>query len=142
MRFSIRTLQVPTKWGAGAFSPGLTQGGASATNGQNKVIGMPGTVPVPSPAPPALDDSALGGPFNQPSKVSPDVFYPSIYYNPPNPSLHFPGQVFGDNVLPVPAVAQGRYPLQWQHRSRIGGRTTTTSNRPFTQWPTYSGRAS
>lgn len=139
MRWAIRTLQVPTK-GTAAFTPGPIIGGAPATNGQNQVYGAPGTVRIPSPSPPALNDSELGGPFNQPSRVAPNWFLPSIYTGLPNSTLHFPGRVFGDSVVPVPAVIQGRSALQTQHRWRIGGRTATTAVRPFTQWPTYSGR--
>ena len=138
MRVQTRTLQVP-RWGAGAFSPGLTSGGAPATNGQNKISGQPGTVPVPSPRPAALDDSVLGGPYNQPSAVAPNVIYPSIYTFHANPSVHFPGAILSDNVMPVPAPNPGRTSLQWQHRVRVGGRTTTSAVRPFTSWPTYSG---
>lgn len=140
MRVQTRTLQVP-RCGAGAFSPGLTSGGAPATNGQNKISGQPGTVPVPSPRPSALDDSALGGPFNQPSSVAPNVIYPSIYTFHANPSVHFPGKIMSDNVMPVPAPNPGRTSLQWQHRVRVGGRTTTSAIRPFTSWPTYGSRA-
>lgn len=140
MRFQIRTLQLP-KTGFGAFSPSLTHGGAPATNGQNVVTGMPGTVPVRSPRPAALDDSALGGPYNQPSAVAPDVIYPCIYVAHANPTLHFPGALVSDHVLPVPTPNPGRTALQWQHRTRVGGRTATSARRPFTQWPTY-GRSS
>ncbi len=132
-------MQVPER-GAGAFLPGLTKGGAPSTNGQNEVFGAPGTMAVPSPRPPAMTDSQLGGPYNQPSSCAPNVFYPSIYYAIMNPSLHFPGRLICDNVLPVPAIIQGRSAQQTQRRTRVGGRTATAAFRPFTQWPTYSGR--
>jgi len=138
MRFQIRTLQVPTK-GSGAFMPMLTSQASAATNGQNVVVGNPGTVRVPSPRPPALSDGELGGPFNQPSSVAPDWFLPSIYINRANSTLRFPGKLLSDNVLPVPAVNMGRKIVNWQHKTRVGGRTTTANPRPFTQWPTYGG---
>ena len=140
MRFAVRTLQVPSKWGTGAFLPTLTWAGAPATNGQNVVQGCPGTMRIPSPRPAAMDDSMLGGPNNQPSSQAPDWFLPSIYIARVNSSLRFPGKVFGDNALPVPAVNVGRTAIQSQHRTRLGGRTATASLRPFTQWPTYNGR--
>lgn len=140
MRFAVRVLQVPHKWGTGAFLPTLAFGGAPASNGRNKVDGAPGTVRVPSPRPAALDDSALGGPANQPSSVAPDWILPSIYVARVNRGLHFPGRLFGDSVLPVPVPNVGRTAIQSQHRVRLGGRTATSSLRPFTQWPTYGGR--
>jgi hypothetical protein len=138
VRVQTRTLQVP-KGTPGAFSPGLTIGGAPATNGQNIVTGAPGTVPIYSPRPAALNDGQLGGPYNQPSSVAPDWFLPSIYTGHANSTLHFPGRILSDNVLPVPAGNPGRTALQWQHRTRIGGRTATAANRPWTTWPTYGG---
>jgi len=138
MRIQVRTLQVPRR-GAGAFLPGLTRTPTAATNGQNQVFGAPGTMAVPSPRPAAMNDGELGGPFNQPSSVAPDVFYPSIYYAIMNPTLHFPGKIQSDNVVPVPAVAQGRSALQTQYKTRVGGRTAVAAFRPFTQWPTYAG---
>jgi hypothetical protein len=138
MRVQVRTLQVPRR-GGGAFLPGLTPIPTAATNGQNEVYGCPGTMAVPSPRPPAMGDSELGGPFNQPSAVSPNVFYPSIYYAIVNNTLRFPGRIWSDAVLPVPAVAMGRSAAQTQYRTRVGGRTATAAFRPFTQWPTYAG---
>lgn len=140
MRVQTRTLQVP-KGCAGAFSPGLTIGGAPATNGRNIVTGAPGTVPVYAPRPAALDDSQLGGPLNQPSSVAPNFIMPCIYTFHANPGVHFPGKIKSDNPLPVPVPNHGRTALQWQHRTRVGGRTATPAFRPFTQWPVYGGGA-
>ena len=139
MRFAVRTLQVPAKWGMGAFLPTLTFGGAPATNGQNKISGAPGTIRIPSPRPPGMVDAG-NSPQNQPSDVAPNWFLPALYTAHANPTLHFPGRLFGDNVLPTPVPNVGRTAIQSQHRVRLGGRTTTGSFRPFTQWPTYGGR--
>ena len=138
MRIQVRTLQVPRR-GAGAFLPGVTPIPTAATNGQNEVWGCPGTMAIPSPRPPALQDGELGGPFNQPSSVAPNFFYPSIYYAKMNNTLRFPGKLLSDNVLPVPAIAVGRSAKQSQYKTRVGGRTATAAFRPFTQWPTYAG---
>jgi hypothetical protein len=67
------------------------------------------------------------------------VFYPALYTFRANPSVHFPGKLFGDSVVPVPATNLGRTALQTQHRFRLGGRTATDAMRPFTQWPVYGG---
>jgi hypothetical protein len=135
MRIQIRTLNVP-KIGQGAFLPTLTWGAAPATNGQNIVTGAPGTVKVASPRPPALNDNSWGGLW-QSSSVAPNYIAPSIYVAHANPSLVFDGKKIGNNVLPVPAIADTRIPAQTQYKPRIGGRTVTSNTRPFTQWPTY-----
>ena len=139
MRMQYRTLQVPTK-GRMAFLPVASSQATASSNGQNKIVGMPGTVPVPSPRPPALDDQGLGGKYNQPSSCAPNVIYPSIYYFVPNDSVKFPGALLNDHVLPVPAKHFGRTAVQSQYRTRVGGRTATAAIRPFTKWPTYGGR--
>ena len=141
MRVQYRTLQVPPA-ARGAFAPQVTLGGAPSSNGGNVVSGAPGTVAIPSPSPAALSDGQLGGPFNQPSSVAPNVIYPALYTFHANPGVHFPGKLMNDHVVPVPAGNSGRSSLQWQHRVRIGGRTTTDAVRPFTQWPTYGGKGS
>jgi hypothetical protein len=81
-------------------------------------------------------------PTNQGSDVAPNVFYPSIYVARVNPSLHFPGALVSDHVLPVPAIAVGRSAQQNQYKTRIGGRTATAAIRPWTTWPTYQKQAS
>ena len=136
MRWQIRTLQTP-KRGAGAFTVIPAQSYTATFNGQNIVTGSPGTEWVPSPRPAAMQDGELGGPYNQPSSVAPDAFKPAIYVAHANPTLHFPGSLISDNVLPVPAVNPTRIPMQSQYKTRVGGRTTTPSNRPWVQWPIY-----
>ena len=138
MRTSYRTLQVPRK-GAGAFAPTMTVNATASANGANQVYGAPGTVAVPSPRPAALADGELGGPYNQPSAVVPDVIFPAIYYAVMNRGLHFPGRLLSDHVLPVPAGAIGRTAAPWHHRTRVGGQTATAARRPFTRWPVYGG---
>jgi hypothetical protein len=141
MRIRYRVLQTPSK-GAGAFMPVPAAQRQAASAGQNQagIVGSPGTTPVPSPRPESMNDQSFGGRYNQPSDCAPNVFYPSIYYWRPNHSVHFPGKLLCDHVLPVPAQPMGAVPKQWQHRVRVGGRTTTAAIRPFTQWPTYGGR--
>lgn len=143
MRWRYRTLQVPQK-GTGAFVPVPAQSYSAAFNGQNLIDGNPGTVAIPSPRPPTLNDGELGGPFNQPSSVSPDVFYPSIYTVRCNRTMRFPGIGGGltrhnDHPVPVPAGNLGLFKQNFMHRVRVGGRTVTKAVRPFTQWPTYKG---
>jgi hypothetical protein len=138
MRHSIRTLQVPTASGTGAFVVVPARSSTASFNGGNVVEGMPGTVPVPSPRPAALNDGQLGGPFNQPSSVAPDFILPSIYISRVAPgNKHLSGGLYSENYSPKPAAAWSMIPAQWQKRVRVGGRTVTSAVRAFTQWPTY-----
>ena len=140
MRMQIRTLQVPQR-GYGAFCPTLTPTGTGATNGGNVVVGMPGTVPVSSPRPAALRDGELGGPYNQPSSVAPNVFFPSIYYHVALRARKVNVAIMSKiNPLPKPAVNLGRTAAPWNLRVRVGGQTATSNPRPFTRFPTYGGR--
>ncbi len=142
MRQQYRTLQVPVRWGTGAFVPLPAAQATACMNGQNVVIGAPGTVAIPSPRPPAMNDGMLGGPLNQPSSCSPDVFYPSIYFYRINSTMTFDGLGTGgtrgnDYPMPMPAASWTYVATQFMHRVRIGGRRVTDAVRPFTQWPTY-----
>ena len=147
MRWTYRTLQVPQSWGTGAFMPVPAQINTASSNGQNKVFGAPGTMAVASPRPAALSDGELGGPYNQPSSVSPNVIYPSIYVVIPNNTMTMDGLGTGltrgnDHPAPVAAIAPNAIPGNFSHRVRVGGRTVTRATRPFTQWRDYSGKKS
>ena len=140
MRHQIRTLQVPTAWGTGAFVSIPAKSSTAAFNGQNIITGAPGTVPVPSPRPPALDDSSLGGPYNQPSAVSPNYILPSIYVAHVNNTMAFPGDSGTGritNISPIPATSPGNIVVDGFGKPRIGGDTVTKAVRPFTMWKTY-----
>jgi len=141
MRTQIRTLQVPTRWGTGAFMAVPAAVSTAEFNGQNIVTGVPGTRCIPSPRPPALSDGELGGPYNQPSAVSPNYFKPSIYTVRINRTMLFGGALF-ENVAPAPATAIGAVVRTGWMKPVIGGNRVTRAVRPFTQWRTYSGGAS
>lgn len=141
-QLAIKMNQAPGK-GLGAFMPvpyGCTTPAASS-QGLLRVEGHPGTVAVPSPAPAALDDGELGGPYNQPSRVAPNYILPSQYIphisrattgltpTPPNAPQ--------GNIAPVPAPYIARSAPQTQMKTRIGGRTTTAWPRQFVRWLTY-----
>lgn len=139
MRHQIRTLQAPTGWGTGAFTAIPAQSSTAQFNGQNIVTGAPGTVPVRSPRPAAINDTMLGGPYVQPSNVAPNYILPSIYVAHVNQSMHFPGDTNITNVTPVPSTAIGAVPATGWAKPRIGGDTVTRAVRPFTRWNTYGG---
>ena len=135
----IKMNNAPTR-GIGAFMPppyGATTPAASS-QGVLQVRGYPGTMRVTSPAPAALNDGELGGPYNQPSRVAPDYLLPSLYWAILKKANTFPGfRVRSTNVAPVPAPYVARTGTQTQYRTRIGGRTVTRWPRQFTRWPNY-----
>ena len=121
--------------------PQLTSTASAATNGQNHVYGCPGTMRIASPRPPALNDGELGGPFNQPSAVAPNFFYPSIYYRRMKRAFQVNAARFsGVNPMPAPARNPGRVAQPWNYKVRVGGQTATSNPRPFTRFPTYNGK--
>jgi len=135
-RWQIRNLQIPTK-GAGAFTPMPAPIPTAATNGQNQVVGAPGTLRIISPRPTAVNDGNFGGPYNQPSSVAPNWTLPTLYVVRMNQTLRFPGKFRSDNVLPVPSVRITATPVVPQRKHRIGGQRVTRDVRVFPQWPTY-----
>ena len=141
MRHQIRTLQVPTNWGTGAFVAVPAANSTAEFNGQNIVSGQPGNKAVYSPRPAAIQSTDIGGPYVQPSSVSPNAFLPSIYTVRVNNSMLFGGSLFR-NVAPVPATAIGAVVRNGWFNPVIGGNRVTRAVRPFTQWATYNGGAS
>lgn len=139
MRAHIRMMNAP-KRGFGAFMPApyAVTTPAASSQGVLRVEGYPGTRRIPSPPPAAINDAELGGPFNQPSRVSPDYILPSIYIAHISNKTTFVGQSrVSSNVAPVPVPSIGRTGTQTQHKVRVGGRTVTAWPRQFIRWPTY-----
>ena len=142
MRHQIRVLQAPTAWGTGAFVSIPAQSSTASFNGQNLITGAPGTVPIYSPRPAAMDDSSLGGEFNQPSAVAPNWILPSIYVAHANKTMRFPGDIAITNVSPVPATAIGAVVATNWRKPSLGGDQVTRAVRPFTQWRPFNSGAS
>jgi len=142
MRHQIRVLQAPTAWGTGAFVSIPAQSSTASFNGQNLITGAPGTVPIYSPRPVAMDDSSLGGEFNQPSAVAPNWILPSIYVAHANKTMRFPGDIAITNVSPVPSTAIGAVVATNWRKPTLGGDRVTRAVRPFTQWRPFNNGAS
>lgn len=135
---SLRMNDAPTK-GTGAFAPtpyGATTPAASS-QGVLRLEGYP-VASIPSPPPAAMDDGELGGPLNQPSRVAPNVWRPSIYIPHISHTTTFIGQSrTSSNVAPVPVPWVSRSAAQTQLRVRVGGRTVTRWPRQFVRWFSY-----
>ena len=137
-RLQIRMMNSPTR-GIGAFmpSPYAVTTPAASSQGVLRVEGYPGTLQVPSPAPAALNDGELGGPFNQPSLCAPDFILPSAYFARISRLTTGLVPTKSNNVAPVKAPFIARTATQTQYRTRVGGRTVTRWPRQFTRWPNY-----
>ena len=137
-RLQIRMMDAPTS-GLAAFMPtpyGVTTPAASS-QGVLRLVGYPGGLRVPSPAPAAHNDGELGGPYNQPSRCSPNYIAPSKYIARISRQTTGLAPTSSTNVIPAPAGATVRTAAQNQYKTRIGGRTTTPWFRQFVRWPTY-----
>ena len=142
MRHQIRVLLATTAWRTGAFVSIPAQSSTASFNGQNLITGAPGTVPIYSPRPVAMDDSSLGGEFNQPSAVAPNWILPSIYVAHANKTMRFPGDIAITNVSPVPSTAIGAVVATNWRKPTLGGDRVTRAVRPFTQWRPFNNGAS
>ena len=89
-----------------------------------------------------MDDSSLGGEFNQPSAVAPNWILPSIYVAHANKTMRFPGDIAITNVSPVPSTAIGAVVATNWRKPTLGGDRVTRAVRPFTQWRPFNNGAS
>jgi len=137
MRYQIRTLQVPTRYGTAAFTPIPAAQATAEFNGQNIVHGAPGNVDVASPRPAAMTDASWGGKW-QPSSAAPNIFRPSVYVAVVNNTMRAPTAALR-RLMPSPVKTSpaGTTVVPLWGKPRIGGNTVTPSIRSFTQWKTY-----
>lgn len=139
MNTRIVVLNAPRSMGA--VLPSLTRTGSGATNGVCRVIGAPGTMPVPAPRPTAIPARSSNPHAARlaPSSNAPTVIRPSIYIA--TPHCGAPRVYRGaDRISPVPAVRTDAVVAQRMRTAkRIGGRTVTRSVRTVIRWPQYGG---
>jgi hypothetical protein len=103
------------------------------------LVGHPGTMPVRTPRPNALPETAAGTRSNQPSAHAPDAMYPSIYY-PLADNCHPPVGLFRDNQMPVPATRIYNMPRVAQKTRRVGGQSQIGQPAVIQTWPQWRGR--
>lgn len=104
-----------------AFMPGLPVTAKASSYRAVKIDGQPGTRPIPSPRPVAIPPSAMVR-TNQPSNVSPDVFFPAIY-TPYADNMHPPVGLGRHNEMPVPAVDLYKFPRNPSYGAPFAGRS-------------------
>jgi hypothetical protein len=138
MRYSMVNPQIPMR-PVGALMPQPAIQPSASTNGLMRVVGYPGTLRVNTPKPGALPETAAGTRSNQPSYMSPDNMYPSIYY-PRADNCHGPMGLFRDNQMPVPAVRIYNMPRIAQKKRRTGGQSQIGMPAALQTWPQWKGR--
>lgn len=127
------------------LTPSMTRTYAGWSS-RGKVYGQPGTqaIPVSDPAaiPRGTQNLAAGGVFN--TQCAPDLIYPPLYWeaDAPQDKEKFPGSVFSDNQMPVPARrAQNVYVFN-PYRSRKGGQRQVTQPQVVQTWRGMKGTPS
>lgn len=138
MRYSMLDPRAPGR-PVGALMPQPAIMPTASSNGLMRVHGSPGTTPIRAPKPNALPQTAAGTRSNQPSYVSPDVMYPSIYY-PTAEHCHPPVGLFRDNQMPVPARRVYNMPRIAQKTRRVGGQSQIGQPAVIQTWPQWRGR--
>lgn len=122
---------------ARALTPPIPYSPVSTTWGWSQVIGHPGDMPVVSPRPGV--HSVSPDPYTQPSHCSPDVIFPSQYWNVPDPKWrHTPTRPA--EIMPVPAVNLYNMPGIAQRSRRIGGAYQVEQPAVVQSWPDLLGK--
>lgn len=137
MRYSMMDPQANRSPGGMMPQPAISP--SASSNGLMHLIGQPGTMGVPAPKPAALPQTAAGTRSNQPSYMSPDVMFPSIYY-PLADNCHPPVGLFRDNQMPVPARRIYNMPGIAQKMRRVGGQNQIGQPAVRQTWPQWTGR--
>lgn len=138
-----RVLDLPVA-GLGAFTPLPSTNPIASSWGLVKVVGNPGTLPIPAPSPTRLWAPPISAdPKTQSSNVSPDVRLPDIYIpyaDNMGPSQHFGMAARRQTPIPVPALSWINNAIQAMSGNKIGGRIAAAWPRAFQRWPTVGSR--
>lgn len=131
-------MDLPAK-GTGAFCPLPAQTPMASSHGLVKVVGAPGTMPIPAPSPtriwaPPISASLL----TQSSNVSLDIRTPDIYVTFAD-NMHGPLPTRVRNNIPVPATTAIYTARNAQIGRKMGTRVAMPWPRAFQRWPTSGG---
>lgn len=125
------------------MTPHLTRTFAGWSS-RGRIHGAPGTQMIPAPDPSAIhhDVSSIASVGQFSTEYAPNAIYPPIYFEnePPLNKEKFPGSVFSDNQMPVPALRAGhKYPAA-PYRARKGGQAQVVQPQVVQQFPKWVGR--
>lgn len=139
MRYVMNHPGPGQEYAVGALMSTPARQPSATSNGVVRIIGYPGTMPVPTPRPAALPETAAGTRSNQPSYAAPNMMLPSIYYTTPH-GMHPPVALLRTNPLPVPAVQIYNMPRISQRMRRVGGQTQIGQPQVAQSWPQWRGQ--
>jgi hypothetical protein len=105
---------------------------AQAYQSRGPIVGLPGTMPIPAPAPAAVNQDY---PFQalHKSNQSPDYWRPGLYYQPQAPRSASNMSIYSDNQMPVPAgtpagkPAVMSRPARFLRQNQVGAINNTSS---------------
>lgn len=110
---------------------------------RGRIHGAPGTQGIPMSDPSAVrEDMNSYAAVGQFSTINaPNVIYPPLYWEaePPLEKEKFPGSVFSDNQMPVPALRPGyKIPAQ-PYKARHGGQRQVVQPQVVQRFPKWVG---
>lgn len=124
------------------MTPHLTRTYSSWVS-SGRIHGAPGTQAIPMPDPSAIREDvnsyAAVGQFS--THNAPNTIYPSIYYenDAPLEKEKFPGSVFSDNQMPVPALRPGNKIKAAPYKARKGGQAQVVQPQVVQRFPKWVG---
>jgi hypothetical protein len=110
---------------------------------RGRIHGAPGTQAIVAPDPAAVreDINSLASVGTFMTSYAPNAIYPVIYYenDAPLDKEKFPGSVFSDNQMPVPALRPGhKYPAR-PYQARKGGQGQIVQPQVVQRFPQWRG---
>lgn len=110
---------------------------------RGRIYGRPGTQAIPVADPAAvredLNSLASGGQFS--TACAPNVIFPPLYWEAdyPQDKEKFPGSVFSDDQMPIPAQRPANYIVSDAYKSRLGGQRQVAQPQVVQRWLPMKG---
>lgn len=124
------------------MTPHLTRTYAGWSS-RGRIHGAPGTQAIPAPDPSAVreDVNSLASVGQFSTADAPNVIYPPLYWEnePPLDKEKFPGSVFSDNQMPVPALRPGYKIPARPYVARHGGQAQVVQPQVVQSFPKWVG---
>lgn len=110
---------------------------------RGRIHGAPGTQQIPAPDPAGVreDVNSLAAVGTFMTSYAPNAIYPPIYYEnePPLNKEKFPGSIFSDDQMPVPALRPGHKIPAQPYRARKGGQAQVVQPQVVQRFPKWVG---